>query len=229
MTSLPFAESVILVTTIFVWVIDPEGETIIDNCTHRDQEHPDLNQNTFTVEESCYLRIEQEDIRDDIGILVRVPFEGIQTIDNFLRRWCDNYGHEEPERADFPRVMTGVMGEVNLWHRTDYYFLPMIAPPANPNAQPPTRSIQLETRQITTDGQFYRWMRDTANQKTRFMRLILHRGNRDLAEGLLPIPNSPILNPQRLNPPPLYLPERTEEEWLNCLEPCLPFSGAFTS
>lgn len=216
---------------IVCWVIDPEDDNVID-VTGRVFQVPFLvpdGNTVFTVEESVTLSVEENELRHDVGWLVRVPFSGLQTIDRFLDaflRVFDVYIGLPVADRPMPRVLHGVMGELDLWDATDYIFPPRVIDHNTPN--PDAVNVrQVDARQITTDGEFYRWMQDTdANQVTRYMRVILHRLNRGLDPAVAdPIENSPILNPREADggPPPLYLPEPSVEIFDRCRNPMLPY------
>lgn len=190
----------------------------------------------LTVEESVFLKVDNGGLRygedwdvDTVGHLTRIRFDGVQTIEHLFDRWRRQYAHDAADPAyqmqgedPFPRLITGVYDQIDWDQRANYYMRPMIAPPATNN----TRSVQLQTVNISTNVDFQRWLTDTTGHLAtpRLLRFILHRSNRN-ANAFPPIPNSPALLPViGAQHPITYLPELNLHEWEERKNPCLPFA-----
>ena len=164
---------------------------------------------------------------NSLGDLFEMPFTGRQTVDWFIKAfenaWPANNHDYGILNRPCPRVLHGVVGELDLNGRKNIYFPPMEAPA--PVAGRPT-PVQVECRTILTDGAMYRWMRDTMNQRSRLLRVIVHRQNRVLLPNTAPIPNTPVWRPaeEANDPSPMYLPEPRNEIFRRMTDsPLLPF------
>lgn len=117
---------------INIWTVDPEHEDVIDRFTLRDRASWAATPGaTHSVEESVPLELENG--QPSVGEITRIQFEGLRRIDSVLSTWHraytphphdDDGGMPMQEDDEFPRILHGVIGIIDLPRRANYYFPP---------------------------------------------------------------------------------------------------------
>lgn len=222
-----------------IWTVDPE---LCDDWTNKGYANMRHKTDPITsVEESVPLIVDRASVPEEgSGVLTSIVLSGVPTIRRLIRAWTAKYcpvmqpqpqtNLADPDyefgNEEMPRLITGVTEQVAIGIPHTYYFgEESIFPPATTTT---VRHTKLKTVPIYTDGDFFRYVRDHNPTTPRLLRFILHRGNRSIPaapDGENPYPktpNSPILNPQRRNPAPFYLPEESFEVWKELEHPLLP-------
>lgn len=225
---------------IFLWIIDPELPDVL-LYTRKDPllYHSDPLQ-CLSVEESVPLDMVQHTgpinaIR--AGSIVSIEYSGAATIYRLLKHYAEalapyDINHKTEPCFDLPRQITGAVSPIDMRndcvYEWDAYDRSKATGPLKAPLHDVSKAQAVQGVNIHTDKDFEDWMATVVDDPQNYPHLVLrfigHRQNTaSFLAGQPPIPNSPILDPQRLPTDLAHLPIRNLKQLHGYKHPNLPW------